>query len=209
MKAALFDLDGTLHDRAATIRAWLAGHMAGFELPDGYATRFLELDDFGYRPKTEIIPLLVQEFALSYAPSELLRDFSAHAFSHPVSMPHAHRVLAELRSRGVRVGLVTNGWTEKQRLTIAGLALADLVDEIVISREVGLSKPDPGIYVLALSRLGVDAADTWFVGDSPRNDVRGPQQVGMRAAHLPTGHALDGEVPDATLRDLRDVLALP
>ncbi|MFD2609292.1 HAD family hydrolase [Deinococcus taklimakanensis] len=64
------------------------------------------------------------------------------------------------------------------------------------------------LYTLALERLGVSAAEAWFVGDSPRNDVWGPQQVGLRAAYLPTGHALTGQTPDATLRDLRDVLSL-
>ncbi|WP_412028859.1 HAD family hydrolase [Deinococcus yunweiensis] len=208
MKAVLFDLDGTLHDRAATIGAWLEGHTQRFDLPAGYGARFLELDDFGYRPKAEVMPLLVQEFGLTHGSEALLTDFSDHAFSAPVAMPHTHHVLMALRGAGVLVGLVTNGWSEKQRQTIAGLEMADLIDDIVISREVGLSKPDPRIYTLALERLGVAVADTWFVGDSPRNDVWGPQQVGLRAAYLPTGHALAHEVPDATLRDLRDVLTL-
>ena len=46
------------------------------------------------------------------------------------------------------------------------------------------------------------------MGDSPRNDVAGPQTAGLRAAFLPTGHALNEERPDAVLRDLRDVLSL-
>ncbi|WP_309570044.1 HAD family hydrolase [Deinococcus sp.] len=209
MRAVLFDLDGTLHDRAATIRAWLAGHVARFDLPAGDAARFRELDDLGDRPKAEVMPHLVREFMLPYAPADLLDDVSARAFSHPVSVPHSARMLAEFRRQGVCVGIVTNGWSGKQRQTSTGLELADPVDEIVISREGDLSKPDPRISLLALSRLGVDAADTWFVGDSPGTDVWGPQQVGRRAAHLPTGHVLDGEVPDVTLRDLQGVLALP
>ncbi|WP_102125047.1 HAD family hydrolase [Deinococcus planocerae] len=209
MKAVLFDLDGTLHDRAATLRGWLAGHVARYGLPDGYAERFTVLDDLGYRPKREVMPLLVHEFALTRDPQVLLDDFSAHSLAAPVPMPHAHDVLRELRWRGVQVGVVTNGWVEAQTACLERSALAPLVDDVVISQGVGLSKPDPAIYTLALSRLGVSAADAWFVGDSPRNDVWGPQQVGLRAAYLPTGHALKGEVPDAVLGDLRDVLSLP
>lgn len=207
MKAVLFDLDGTLHDRAATIGAWLEGHTQRFDLPAGYGARFLELDDFGYRPKAEVMPLLVQEFGLSHPPDTLFADFWTHPDS-AVAMPHAHDVLRMLRANGVRVGVVTNGWVDAQTRCLNACGLTDLLDDIVISREVGLSKPDPRIYTLALERLGVAVADTWFVGDSPRNDVWGPRQVGLRAAYLPTGHALAHEVPDATLRDLRDVLTL-
>lgn len=182
--------------------------MERHSLPTGYAARFTELDDFGYRSKREVLPLLVREFGLTHDPEALFADFSGHAFRSPLLMEHAYDVLRELRLQGVRISVVTNGWVDKQKQTLAGLGLTPLVDDVVISREVGLSKPDPAIYRLALTRLGVDAPDAWFVGDSPRNDVWGPQQVGLRAAYLPTGHALGGEVPDAVLRDLRDVLAL-
>jgi len=177
-------------------------------LPGGYAARFTELDDLGYRSKREVLPQLVRELGLAHDPEVLLADFSDHAFSSPALMPHAHGVLRELRERGILISIVTNGGVEKQRQTLAGLKLETLVDDVVISQEVGLSKPDPAIYHLALERLGVAARDAWFVGDSPRNDVWGPQQVGVRAAYLPTGHRLNGEVPDAVLSDLRDVLAL-
>ncbi|WP_216319089.1 HAD family hydrolase [Deinococcus aestuarii] len=209
MRAVLFDLDGTLHDRAATLRGWLTGHVERHALPAGYAERFTVLDDLGYRPKREVMPLLVREFGLTHDPRALLDDFSVHSLADPVPMPHAHDVLWELRARGVLVGVVTNGWVEAQTACLERCGLAGLVDDVVISKRVGLSKPDPAIYTLALERLGVTAADAWFVGDSPRNDVWGPQQVGLRAAFLPTGHALKGEVPDALLGDLRDVLSLP
>ncbi|WP_260170266.1 HAD family hydrolase [Deinococcus radiopugnans] len=204
----MFDLDGTLHDRNATARRWLEGHVQRFDLPAAYAARFLVLDDFGYRPKAEVMPLLVREFGLAHPAQALLDDFSAHFMAAPVPMPHAHSVLRALRARGVRLGVVTNGWSEVQTACLNGCGLTELVDDVVISQAVGLSKPDPAIYRLALTRLGADASSTWFVGDSPRNDIMGPQAVGLRAAFLPTGHVLAGERPDATLADLREVLAL-
>ncbi|GHF30983.1 putative hydrolase of the HAD superfamily [Deinococcus metalli] len=208
MKAVLFDLDGTMHDRRATLCGWLAGHRRRFGLPDAYAARFIELDDHGYRPKAEVLPQLVQEFGLGHDQHALLADFEEHPdLARP--MAHAATVLAALRARGVRVGVVTNGRAAMQARTLRACGLADLLDDVVISEAVGLSKPDPRLYTLALARLGVAAADAWFVGDSPRNDVWGPQQVGLRSAFLPTGHPLAGEEPDATLRDLRDVLTLP
>lgn len=149
----------------------------------------------------------MQELDLPHDPQTLL-DTCAHHVRHAVPMPHAHAVLRELRARGVRTGIVTNGWEDLQRTCADRCGLTDLTDDLVISKAVGLSKPDPAIYRLALNRLGVSAAHTWFVGDSPRNDIAGPQAVGLRAAWLPTTHPLQGEVPDVILRDLRDVLGL-
>ncbi len=207
LKAVLFDLDGTLHDRAETVRRYLAGHVRRFDLPEGYAERWTVLDDFGYRSKAEVFPQLVAEFGLKHNPQALLQDFSDHAWADCQPMPHSHEVLAELRRRGLRLGLVTNGWSDKQRRCMAGLGLADAFDTVVISREMGCAKPEPRIYTLALEQLGVRADQTLFMGDSPTNDVLGPQQAGMKAALVPGGHALPGHIrPDYLLQDLRGVL---
>ena len=208
-KAALFDLDGTLHDRAETIRRYLAGHVRRFGLPAGYAERWTVLDDLGYRSKAEVFPQLVAEFGLKQGPQVLLQDFSDHAWEDVALMPYAHEVLRDLRLRGLKPGIVTNGWSEKQRRCMSGLGLADAFDTVVVSREVGYAKPEPRIYALALEQLGVQAAETLFVGDSPTNDVWGPQQVGMEAALFPGGHALPEHIrPDYLLNDLLDVLEI-
>lgn len=207
VKAVLFDLDGTLHDRNATIRRWLEGHLQQFALPGGYAARFLELDDFGYRSKGEVFPQLIQEFGLTHPAEDLLRHYST-ALDVAQVMPHALEVLGQLRQMDIRTGIVTNGWHEAQTLCLRNCGLDVLVDAVLISQTAGFSKPDPRLYALALERLQVMASQTWFVGDSPRNDIWGPQQLGIRAAYLPTGHALAGEKPEAILNDLRDVLRL-
>ena len=208
-RAVLFDLDGTLHDRAESVRRYLKGHARRFEVPEGYAARWLELDDLGYRPKREVFSELVAGFGLNHEVEKLLQDYSDHAWNDVARMPHALEVLTELRRRGVRVGVVTNGWTVKQLECIRGLKLEELIGDVIVSEAVGLRKPDPAIFHLALSRLGVSAQNAWYVGDSPQNDVAGPQAAGLRAALVPGGHELPPEiVPDAVLKDLRGVLAL-
>ncbi|TMG31944.1 MAG: HAD family hydrolase, partial [Chloroflexi bacterium] len=49
------------------------------------------------------------------------------------------------------------------------------------SSEVGVRKPHPQIFTDALRKVGVDAARAVFVGDRVREDVQGPQRLGMRA----------------------------
>lgn len=159
MKTVLFDLDGTLHDRNATIRDWLEVHRQEFALPESYAARFLELDDFGYRSKREVITRLVEELRLPHAVDTLLDTYWFH-LNHARVMPYTHEVLTELRQRGVRVGIVTNGWKEAQSRCLEVCGLEELADDVVISKVVGLTKPDPAIYRLALERLGAEVHST-------------------------------------------------
>ncbi len=209
LRAVLFDLDGTLHDRPRTVRRYLEGHVRRFSLPDGYTERWTELDDFGYRPKAEVFALLVQEFGLKHAPATLLQDFSDHAWAACQRTPHTLEVLNTLRQSGLKLGLVTNGPSDKQRQCLSGLGLDDAFDAVLISEELGFGKPDPRIYAAALDALRLPPSQVLFVGDSPRNDVAGPQAAGLRAAWLPTSHPLPQDVtPDVVLDDLPHLLKL-
>lgn len=208
-RAVIFDLDGTLHDRSATLAEYLRGHAGRFDLPSGYAGRFTELDNFGYRPKPEVFAALVAEYQLAHAQDALFADFRQHKLAAVKRMAGAHEVLLELRRRGLRLSVLTNGRSEMQYAVMERLGLLPLIDDLIISEAAGIAKPDPRIYDLALARLGVSASETLFVGDSPANDVAGPQVAGMRAAYLPTGHPLPPDVvPDFVLSGLADVLRL-
>ena len=92
-------------------------------------------------------------------------------------------VLRALKDRGVRVVLLSNiGIDVRDHLRATGLA--DVLDDVVLSYEVGLVKPDPGIFARALDRLGRPAAQTLMVGDSASADVGGTA-LGIRTLILP------------------------
>lgn len=81
--------------------------------------------------------------------------------------PDTVTVLNGLRNNGIRTAVVSNiAWDVRSVLLPAG---AD-ADEFVLSYEVGSAKPDRRIFEVALSRLGVNAADSLMVGDSVEND---------------------------------------
>jgi putative hydrolase of the HAD superfamily len=85
-----------------------------------------------------------------------------------------------LRSRGLKIGIVSN-WDTRLKSICDGLGLTPLVDFIVISAEVGVRKPDPGIFRMALDRAGVRADEAIHVGDLLEEDVEGARRAGVRA----------------------------
>ena len=90
-------------------------------------------------------------------------------------------MLESLRGRGLKLGLVSNafdpGWLLHRDLEQMGLAAG--LDFAVFSSEVGKRKPHPAIFERALAALGVEAAETVFVGDRLYEDVRGAGELGM------------------------------
>jgi HAD superfamily hydrolase (TIGR01549 family) len=87
-------------------------------------------------------------------------------------------VLEELRTAGLRIGVVSNGIRDLTAF-VAHHRLD--VDAIVDSRTHGRVKPHPTIFQAALDVLGVAAADAVMVGDSLEEDVEGARALGMRA----------------------------
>jgi putative hydrolase of the HAD superfamily len=109
------------------------------------------LEAYGAAPEPALVATMV----------ELERNFaSTDMFVFEDSLP----VLRELRRRGVRTAIVSNCSHETPAL-IDRLGLADEVDEVVLSFEVRSAKPDPGIYLAALERLGAAAEDAVFIDD--------------------------------------------
>jgi FMN phosphatase YigB (HAD superfamily)/membrane-associated phospholipid phosphatase len=117
---------------------------------------------------------------------------------------------------GHRVIVATNAGESRApdvRAALARVGLAELVDDVVSSREVGAAKPDPFFYRAALLRAGrygvpLRARDAVMVGDSWRNDVEGAMHAGLRAiwfnragASRPAGAAR----PDAEISRLADL----
>ena len=111
-------------------------------------------------------------------------------------VPGSHALLAELRHRNYRLAVVTNNMTAEQEEKMRTLRLSSLVDELVVSEAIGVSKPDAKIFRVALEWLGVRPEQTVMVGDSWSSDIVGAVGVGIPAVwYNPLRH----EVPDTTL----------
>ena len=95
--------------------------------------------------------------------------------------PGAHDAIDELKARGVKLALVTNGAAGAQRAKVERFALSDRFDHIQIEGEHGFGKPEERAYLHAMQALGVTASDTWMIGDNLEWEVVAPQRLGIYA----------------------------
>jgi epoxide hydrolase-like predicted phosphatase len=93
-----------------------------------------------------------------------------------------HELVETLRSlHGTyRTALLSNAFSDLRGVVTERLNFADVFDEMIISSEVGMVKPDPRIYHLTLERLGVLPQEAVFVDDMPHN-VQAAQALGLHA----------------------------
>jgi putative hydrolase of the HAD superfamily len=96
-------------------------------------------------------------------------------------LPGVVPALEALRTAGLRLVVVSNSEGTLERL-LEAIGLAPHFDAIVDSWVVGITKPDPRIFHLALERVGVAAGEAVMVGDSLAADIGGATAAGVRAA---------------------------
>jgi HAD superfamily hydrolase (TIGR01509 family) len=94
--------------------------------------------------------------------------------------PQVLKMLDELRSRKLRLAVISNCFVEDVAAW-PHCPLASRFHSVVFSCDVGLAKPDPGIYREALRRLRVEASEACFIGDGGDNELSGAEQAGLRA----------------------------
>ena len=96
------------------------------------------------------------------------------------------RLIEDLRRSGIKTALVSNA--DAMEVAAYGSSpLAARFDAEVFSCDVGLVKPEAGIYLKALSALGLDASQCMFVGDGGSNELEGARAVGLRTVFVSIG----------------------
>jgi putative hydrolase of the HAD superfamily len=130
-------------------------------------------------------------------------------------------VLAALRERGHRLGLLTNGSGEFQRRKLARFTLEPLFDLILIEGELGYGKPDGRVFAAALAHFAVSPPDSCMIGDNLEADIAGARDAGIATVWhdaygvgLPHQSLVRGAqptkptvTPDRVIRHLSELLA--
>jgi putative hydrolase of the HAD superfamily len=98
-------------------------------------------------------------------------------------VPGTIALLEALRPH-VKIGIVTNNILVEQQEKLRYLGLEAHIDALVVSEEVGIVKPEAGIFRVALERLQCSAEETVMIGDAWQNDIIGARAAGIRAIWL-------------------------
>jgi pyrophosphatase PpaX len=178
----LFDLDGTVIDSGAIILASMR-HAAETVVGGEWSDHDLMKAVGGPGLEAQMVALDPERV------DELVRVYRAH--NEPLHdtlefCADMDVVLARLKERGHRLGIVTAKRRVTVELAFAKLPLEHLFETVVGGDETARHKPDPEPLLLALERLGADAAEAAYVGDSPF-DMQAARAAGLYAIGVSWG----------------------
>jgi putative hydrolase of the HAD superfamily len=200
LEAVLFDYGHTLLDFRFDEDVWLAclddmlvaaggAPERAPDLRDELRRRFAELsadpDDHAELVYADVVAAALAVCGTSPGPDRVRAAIEAEHRGWAIARrlhPEAHGLLEAVRARGLLIGIVSNTFDPPDLLhaDLVADGVAERVDAIAFSSEVGLRKPAPEIYRTVLDALGVESENVLFVGDRVREDVQGPAALGMR-----------------------------
>ncbi len=184
--AVLFDLGGVYTESPFAVIEGMADDMGAaadlvhrilfgdYEVDSDHPWHRLERGEVSLTDAREAILELGREHELEVDPFQL---FARTGTGKGTREPLIERTRA-LRNEGYKTALVTNNFAEVREAWRSLLPVEELFDVVVDSSEIGMRKPNAGIYHHALSLLTVDAERSVFVDDFPGN-VTAARQLGM------------------------------
>ena len=201
VKGIIFDLDDTLYSEKEYVKS---GYKAVSDyLGCGYEEKLWDYFEAG-KPA---IDEMLKEIGREDEKAEVLKVYRSHKPDiHPYS--GVAEMIAELKAKGIKVGIITDGRSEGQHNKLKALGLD--IDDVIITDELGgiqFRKPCDIAFRIMAIRWRLNPADIVYVGDNPAKDFQAPQQLGMRSLYFQNqdGFYCSGRKPDIT--QIGDVLS--
>ena len=139
-------------------------------------------------------------------------DFSRERENDVYITPGTIELLKNLRKRGIKLAMITNGGTDTQRLKINQFGLEPYFDNILIEGEFGCGKPDERVFRHTLEKLKVKPSGTWMVGDDMRYDIAPCRALGIFSVwvngHGDGEHKVEGVKPDKVIQTIVEIPGL-
>jgi HAD superfamily hydrolase (TIGR01549 family) len=180
VRGVVFDLDDTLYPEKDYVRSGfraVSEHLGG-----GYEGALWSYFEKGLPAIDELLRALGREDEASDA----LQAYRGHRPQIQLRSG-AREMLVRLRNRGIKVGIITDGRPEGQRNKLEALGLYELVDDVVITDELGgpqFRKPCDIAFRIMQRRWGIPSSQMVYVGDNLSKDFLAPRQLGMGCVYL-------------------------
>lgn len=215
IKAILFDLDHTLFDRHGTLRALVPALRSAFSVSEALSDEEIAAiwcyadDHYVYDGWQYIFACLTEKGVFTAPPdyadyrSFVFRNFAQVAVPYDYVLP----MLEDFKKQGYEIGLITNGQHALQYKKLELTGLRYIFDEILVSGDYMIEKPEKELFHLMCAKLGRTPGECVYVGDNRKNDIDGAAGAGMRTVWLcsTNGTQRGRWEPDVTIRDLRDL----
>ena len=192
-RTILFDLDATLIDNEAALRSIFPDISRKYPILSGYEERIFPLY-FDFPNGENAYWTLCQELNWENPPPyTVFWEYFWFLYVHAtVCFPCVVPTLRALRKKGYTLGIITNGDTYGQNAKIDSGNLRQYFDVVLVSNTLGIHKPDPRIYEIAMGQLGAEKHTTLFVGDNPKTDILGAQNAGIDSFLITNGNETFG-----------------
>jgi len=225
-RAVLFDLDNTLVHRAQSITSYANRFVADFKdrldqvSESLVSTTILQQDNGGYLAANSAFKSIKDAISFTLSrrlawrtpatPDEIKVHWARHFPSHAIEMSGASQLINFLIDSNIRSGIISNGSQRSRLETVNVLPFGRKIEVLVSSERIGVNKPDPHIFAVAATELGVSTKECWYVGDHPINDISGALNAGMQAIWLRGFHdwPVDEKQPDFSVSSLSEVIHL-
>ena len=186
IKAVVFDLDHTLFDRYETLKRIVPFFRERFKISEGITDDFI-YENLSWADKnyvhigwTKIFAHLCNQGIFAEIPEyQEYEDFVISKFKEiAVKYSFAIPTINELKSMGLKIGLITNSESEVQNRKLKMLDLTDVFDYVIISGDTPYRKPQKEIFLTMTDYLGITPDEMMFIGDHPKFDVDGSRKAG-------------------------------
>jgi 2-haloacid dehalogenase len=214
IEACVFDAYGTLfdvHSAVARLRARVGAHADA--LSQLWRTKQLEYTWLRALMGHHVDFWQVTGDALDYALArtgvdQAVREPLMQAYLELDAYPEVPDMLRRLRAGGLKTAILSNGEPRMLEAGARSAGIDDLLDAILSVEDVGIFKPHPKVYQLAVDRLGVRSDQIAFQSSNAW-DVHGAAIFGLRAVWINRSGAPPERLPGAAEHELRDLSGLP
>jgi putative hydrolase of the HAD superfamily len=226
VRAVFFDLDDTLYsstELSKKARITAIEHMVSkgleMEVDEAYVALMRVVTRYGSNYGHHFERFFTDELGLP--PDYRMISAAIIAYHHTkfVNMrpyPHTIETIIELRTRGYRLAVISDGLPLKQWEKLVRLGMDDFFDQVLISGDetIGVEKPNPKLFEIAMERTGSTPDSAVMVGDKLRSDVDGANNAGITSIWFKTPRDSEGlpeELgirPDYIVHDIREVLEI-
>ena len=188
-KVVLFDLDNTLIDRQRIFKEMLMRKIGEYhtsiskEELENIVDEIIVWDNNGNQQRLVTFQQYIDKYNVDVTAEELNAYWNDHSGEIIYVFDDALDTLQYLKTK-YKLGIVSNGNTVSQRRKIKQLPFLEMFDYTLVSGEIGVHKPEIGIFTKVCEEMKVLPQECVFVGDNYRCDIEGSYHAGMKSVWI-------------------------